>query len=282
MDNLPDTLSRREREEIGRKQADATEAWIRRIIDFQMTKKHGPDYFNVSGLINSATRKYAATQRNNHPNKFIRDIDATTLDQAIDIVCNHNHFREFFEEPLRTAYPLGERESRHFLTSIRDIRNDIAHGRGCSARQLEKIVCYSNDLIDALMTYFQAERMGRTFNVPYFLKFTDNVGNSQTLTQSRSGNVINLRGGAALMPGQMVVVEVEVDPTFPSDTYSIAWEINMNQSGFGSILKLPLEMRHVGEKLEISITVKSNRPWHRFQNFDDFLVLEYCVLPPQE
>ena len=49
---------------------------------------------------------------------------------------------------LTSMNPLGDNEA-----ALRDIRNDLSHNRGCPARQLEKAVCYSNDLIDALKVF---------------------------------------------------------------------------------------------------------------------------------
>ncbi len=151
---LPAEAARQQREELARRHVDSAEAWLRRIVHHQLSQRYGTDFLRQEGLIKSGIRRHVISHREANPGKFLRDIDATTFDQLIDITTNPKLFEDHFGMPLTHAYPLGHEEARHFLIRVRDIRNDVSHGRGCSVRRLEQAICYSNDLIESLKIHF--------------------------------------------------------------------------------------------------------------------------------
>lgn len=73
------------------------------------------------------------------------------------------------------------------------------------------------------------------------------------------------------------------DPMFERSSYQLKW----TWEGNGTIrpdgtncLILELDNSHVREKFHFHCQVVSNRDWHRFGHYDDWLWLTYKVLPP--
>jgi hypothetical protein len=183
------------------------------------------------------------------------------------------------------VYPLGREEAKHFLLRLRDIRNGVSHGRGCSARRLEQAICYSNDLIDSLKKHFGQLNMKKTFNVPSIIRFSDNLGNTsylENVPEDVNSRIIDWRrqGEGNLYPGDTLVAEVEVDPSFRVSEYDVAWHVFRGESGSGSVARVVVQNKHVGEQFELRFRVTSKRDWHRFFGCDDGLGLIYRVLPP--
>lgn len=282
-DIVPNLLLRLNREDLCRRHVDAAESWLRRVIEYQLSQKYGSKYFDVEGLVNGGIRKFVRSQRADYPGRFLRDIDATSFDHVVAIVCNPNHFRDYFAEPLRSAYPHGDGQARQFLTALRDIRNDLSHGRGCSARQLEKAICYSNDLIDALKAFFRGASMEKVFNVPTIFRFSDSKGNAAILSPAEeNGHIYDCRSMAQgdLYPGETFSIEVEIDPSFDGVEYVVKWEFFGHESGLGTNATIEIKNKHVGTQVEIVFQVISKRDWHRMFQCDDRLHVQYRVLPP--
>lgn len=78
-------------------------------------------------------------------------------------------------------------------------------------------------------------------------------------------------------------MEVEVDPAYEAESYSIQWSSTKRLDGdcFSSKLVLTILDRHVGQSLDIQCRVTTMRSWHRMQmGVDDFLLAYFKVLPP--
>jgi hypothetical protein len=278
-------MTGQEREALARRHVDSAEAWLRRIINFQMSREYGPDFFSIEGLIKKAIREYVASKRAADPGKFVRAIDATTFDQAVDIATNPEFFNRHFKLALQEAYPLGREEARNYLTRLKDIRNDVSHGHNCTARQLEQAICYSNDLISSLKTYFKDCNMQKKFNVPTIVRFGDNLGNTSLLENLT--DLINLRiidwrqsGNGELHPGETLVAEIDIDPSFDLSDYEITWTTHANESGTGPVAKLVIENKHVRNDFKLAFSVISKLDWHKYSDCDDQLMVIYRVLPP--
>ena len=282
---MPAELERQQREELARRHTESAEAWLRRIVHHQLSQAYGADFLRQDGLARKPIPDYVISQREANPGKFLRDVDATTFDQLIDIATNPKLFAEHFEHPLQQAYPLGREEARNFLTRLRDIRNDVSHGQGCSARCLEQAICYANDLIDSLKTYFRGTNMRRTYDVPSIIRFSDNRGNTshlENVPEDVSSRIIDWRRGenGDLHPSDTLVAEIEVDPSFPESEYHVTWDVFAHENGSGAIARIPIQNKHVGGQFELRFNVISRRDWHRFVGRDDGLSLVYRVLPP--
>jgi hypothetical protein len=221
------TLTEAERREIARRHLDSAEAWLRRIIDYQLSAAFGANYWDAimpSGtpVISQRFRKAVAERRAAEPDRYTRNVDATQFDEAADLILHPQLYPDHFRAALTFAYPDGASEARTFLSRLNDHRNRIAHGGTCSGRDLEQCVCYSNDLIDSLKAFFRTQNMARTFNVPTFVRAVDNRGNEFHLSPNADdqGQFIDVRikGTGDLHPGDELVIEAEVDQSFSGYT----------------------------------------------------------------
>jgi hypothetical protein len=148
-------LTEDERRTLARKHLDSVEAWLRRVIDHQLRKAFGPDYFAArrpdrnfviqKRIVEAVEAKLAA-----EPQRFVRPVDALTLQDAIDIVLYEPLYASLFRDALKSAYPDNREEVERLLSP----RNNVQHGGTISSRDLERCICYSNDLIDGIKGFF--------------------------------------------------------------------------------------------------------------------------------
>jgi hypothetical protein len=221
-----------ERRNIARRHFESVELWLRKIIDQIFSYNYGTEYFSYrfpdgSFLIKSEIRKRVSKLRKKEPSRFTRDIDATTFGQAIQIVTNHEHFNHYFKPALQLAYPHGASEAKAILKQLESIRNKVDHVGCCSARELEKAVCYSNDFIDSVKAFFVSIQMERLFNVPKITRFIDSLGNEshmESIPHDASSRIIDwrTRGKTDLRPGDSLRLEIEVDQSFNREDYTIS------------------------------------------------------------
>ena len=278
-------LRKEDRSAVARRHVESAELWLRRVIHHQFSKDHGADFLQIEGLINKKIRVSVQKRVEKNPGKYSRNIDATTFDQSIDIACNRNFFNSYFQEPLTIAYPNGHAEARTFLLRLKEIRDDISHGQNCSVRQLEQAICYSNDLIDSLKQFFLHIGMQQEFNVPSIVRFNDNLGNTSSLEdvpENVNSRFIDWRqsGNGNLNPGDTLVAEIEVDPSFRASEYTVSWHVFGHERGDGPVVRLIVENKHVNEQFELKFQIVCDRDWHRFHGCDEGLGLIYRVLPP--
>jgi hypothetical protein len=282
----PAALTEAERRDLARRHLDTAEAWLRRLVDQKLTTAFGTEYLapgdaGTCPLVSKATRKRIADRFDSDRSRFSRTVDAADLGDAISIVLNPELYRAYFRPALISAFPDGPDEARTFLSRLENIRNKLAHGGTCSDRDVERAVCYSNDLIDSIKQHFSEQNMGREFNVPTLIRVVDNKGNDFHLHPSPRSHDIDVRdqGNGDLQVGDELLIEVEVDPSFSN--YSIDWRIlSTNEAGHGSPMHLQIGPKHVGTVMIAQIKVKSAEEWHRFSDSDDDVILRYRVLPP--
>lgn len=272
---------------------EALEHWLRRLIDDHLRPTYG-DYFehtdsNGDRLLKKRLAEQVAERCAKEPNRYPRKIDAILLEDAIDIVCNERLFKTHFREPLSVAYPDGREEARTFLIRLLSARNHLAHSNPISVRQGEQIICYTNDVIDSLKSYYIKTGMNSEYNVPLFLRYTDSFGNTFTRSQFQEhvgGILLALYRDArfALRPGDVLRSEVEIDATFDKSSYTVSWNTHpatLAESNSTTILVVPIEVRHVSEHFYVGCTIITNREWHRLgSGCDDELSVAYKVLPP--
>src|SRR5450756_2226216 len=135
-------LHQLESEELRRYCRDTIESlehWLRRLIDDSLRSAHGPEYQEATDdkgnhVLNSRIRGKVEERRNSDPSKYARWIDAATLNDKIDIICNPPLYEQHFREPLRQAFPLGREEALHFLNLTSGPRNNLSHGNSISVR----------------------------------------------------------------------------------------------------------------------------------------------------
>jgi len=279
---------------ICKERLESLEYWLRRIIDETLSKKFG-DYINYSDehgnkLIKSEFAKSLRSRKTNEPERYPRLVDAILLDDAINIICNPNLYKNHFAETLNLAFPDGQTEARTFMMRLVPARNALSHANPISIRQAEQIICYSNDIIDSIKKYYTEKNMDNEYNVPLILKVTDSFGNvfyrNQMGCVHDGGIMMNFLDNPRynLRVGDTIALEIEIDPSFDEDEYTISWASTKNfgeprPEGKKAVIKIT--EKQVSQRFDIQCNIKSNKKWHRMHNgSDDFMLFYYKVLPP--
>lgn len=289
LSSLPDSDIR----SICKQKIESLEHWLRRLIDDTLTPIYG-DYFShqdASGnrLIKSALASQVVDRQSREPSRYPRKIDAVLLDDAIEILCKPELYKNYFRAPLTHAFPDGREEAKTFLGRIQAPRNNLAHANAISARAAEQIICYSNDVIESLREHYKSLNMQQEYDVPLILRITDSFG--QTFTR---GQLMQVHDGGVylsylanpshhLRPGDTLTLELEVDPAYDQDSYSIGWSSTKGLLGTcdSSKLVVTISDRHVGQSLDIQCRITTKMSWHRMHmGADDFLIAYFKVLPP--
>ncbi|MEM7478216.1 MAG: hypothetical protein AAF483_24785 [Planctomycetota bacterium] len=272
-----------QRTTLARRYTESAEGWLRNLVHYKLSSTDGMQYITTGNWSRSLQRSVAGKLAS-EPERCSREIDATTFGELVKIVCNPQQWPRW-SDGLRHAYPDGCEEARTFLKRLVEIRNDVSHGRVCSERQVERAICYSNDLADSIKDYFRRQNMGRDFNVPTFIRCYDNLGNEAHLVPGHHYRISNFIGDdlSVLYPGDLLLAEVEVDPTFSSESYRVEWLIkNTYERGTGTNAAIDIANRHVDEQLELQFKIVTNADWHRSNGYDDAIDLYYRVLPSRQ
>lgn len=127
----------------------------------------------------------------------------------------------------------------------------------------------------------------RIYNVPMIVNYVDNFGNRSDLTDvSENINTpfidFRSKGHGDLHPGDILIAEVEFDPSFDESEYDIFWNIFGFDNKAGNIADVQITNQHVGEQMELRFQVISKKDWHRQHGLDDFLGVIFRVLPPPD
>lgn len=272
-----------------REQIESLEHWLRRLIDGALSTIYG-DYFahtdsHGNRLLKSALVKQVEERQQREPLRYPRKIDAVLLDDAVDIICNPRLYSTHFAAPLKKAFPDGREEARTFLLRILAPRNNLSHANSISVRAAEQLLCYSNDVIDSLKEYYRTVGMQEEYDAPLILKVTDWRGRSYTRAecrQSQQAIALDYMNDKSLVlrPGDLISLDVEVDPAYPVDSYAIDWTSTRGVSGSGRKQSLIVADRHVGQSFDIQCRVRAKRKWHRLSDCDDRLIAFFKILPP--
>jgi hypothetical protein len=273
---------------------ESLEHWLRRLIDEALSKEYG-DFFYHSDekgnrLISNKIVDAISLRVTREPDRYPRKVDAILLDDAIDIICKPPLFKKHFREPLAIAFPSGRDVAREFMLRLVDPRNRLAHANSISLRQAEQVVCYTNDIIESIKKYYGDRNMSEEYNVPLILKLVDSFGN--TFHRSQFGEVHD--GGIMktlfddpqfyMRPGDVLTLEVEVDPSFSEDEYEISWASAKGLSHpipNGRKAVIHITDKQVAKQFDVQCRVTSNKSWHRMHlGADDFMAYYVRVLPP--
>lgn len=273
-----------QRRALAKQALETLEFWLRRLIHDELTKDYGPSYLNAKtptgdNLIKNEIQKKIGNRLNAEPKRYQRPIDASLLEHQIDIICNPNLFKKHFSTPLKKSFPDGREEARTFLKRLEEPRNLLAHANSISVRQFEQVICYTNDIIESLKEHYIAMNQASEFNVPRFIKAIDHFGNVLHLTEKGNYEFHN-DSKSYLWPGDTLIIEIEVDPSFDPKDYEILW-YGTHFSTNDRKLVLKIEEKHVSETFSITCRTITNKGWHRYQTFDDQFHCSYKVLPPK-
>ncbi len=284
-------LKEEEKRSICKKEIETLEIWLRRLVHESLSKEYGNNYLEYKDkdnnyLINTEIREKVKSLIKQEPERFPRDIDAFFLPDLIYIICRNDLYNKFFKDPFLKAFPDGSNETRTFLKRLEYPRNALYHANPISDRHAEQVICYCHDIIDSLKEYYFKMGKEREFNVPRIIKLTDSFGNTTHLNEieSHSGPwFLNEDPKNYLKPGDRLGIEVEIDPSFDTSSYTIEWKINsktINEYTNKTKISFEIEVKHVGIYFSVSCFIISNKIWHKHGDWDDYIELTYKVLPP--
>ena len=157
-------------------------------------------------------------------------------------------------------------------------------------RQAEHVICYTHDVIDAVKSHIKELNMEKEYNAPTIIKISDSNGSvfheSQIRRNSTGRGHIEIKQDKStwLRAGDIISIEVEVDPSYASNEYSVLWTYtnpSPEHSGYrASKIAIKILEEHVNEVFTVYCSVISNKPWHRCGDVDDCVGLTYKILPP--
>jgi len=233
-------------------------------------------------LFSASMRKHATEMMSAHPGRYHRRIDTLLLEDEAKTIA------KFFNE-LRDAFSgvAHNREAvQHQLNHIIAARNPLYHANPITLRQAERAYCYSSDIIDAIQNYYRRQAMAYLYDAPLILRMSDSLGHLQHRiagTEAQDFNFGYANDEASyLRTGDVLTIEVEVDPAYPPDSYEIRWastRLPLNQYGKGASFQVVLTESQVSAQFDIQCSVISNKAWHRKGDKDDFMLVSYRVLP---
>lgn len=266
------------------------ELWLRRFINDRLIAEYGPDYLNSTKpdgdfrfrakIRNELTQKVA-----DNPTRFSRPIDAATLEQEIYFVCHPDLYTDQFKDGLVRAFPDGREECRTFLNRLIDPRNRLYHANQITVRDAERVICYSNDIIDSLKKYYTEINVATDYNAPTVIRISDSLGGNFHAgaiprNKTRRGHIDRSDDpGIALRPGDSFSIEAEIDSSFDPNTYSVSWNVNGDKQD-GNRAVVVLGDGSVTADFMVWCHVVSNKAWHRLGDLDDCVMLRYAILPP--
>lgn len=270
------------------------ELWLRNLIDNELSERYGSNYLDFSNdkgvrLIKNEIVKDALARKSSDTSRYPRVIDAMLLDDEIKIICNPTLYKEFFGLALSSAFPDGNDVARTFLNRLIPIRNKLYHSNPISIREAEKVICYSNDIIDSIKFYYMSKNKEKIYNAPTIIKLVDSFGNTFHSTQIQRNNTG--RGYCetrdieknTLYSGDKISIEVEIDPSFNSSDYTIDWVFDKKETSTyeenTNKITINIENQHVREDFAIYCLIKSKEEWHRCGDVDDSVSILYKIAP---
>lgn len=288
-------ISKEEITQLCRVHIEACEKWARLFIHNVLSTKLCADYLqavkpNGDRYIRKSAIEQAQKRMNEEPGRFPSLLDAMVIEDTIYILCHPELYKNFFAQYLSSYYPEGVNELRTFLNRIANVRNKLCHVNPISARDAEQAICYSNDFIDAVKNYFTMNKQDKEFNVPTILSISDSLGN-QYLSKDSSDEIISItlidpstKQTKALEFGDSVTINLEIDPSFPEDSYDLKWNKCENLEIYenGRKINFTIGNELVGERKSLCCRVISKKPWHRYGKYDQTLLVYFKALPPRE
>ena len=277
-----------EQRSCARKAIESLEHRLRRLTHDQLLSRFGNDYISAKDesqnfILSREIRDYATSRLNKEPQRYLRLIDATTLDHVIKIICHPRLYGDLFQQAFADAYPDGPDEARTFLTRINEARNNLSHANHVTVRQVERVLCYSNDIIDSLKAYYVRMNQERDYNAPIILRIADSCGNEavgEQIIRNSTGRGSCCWQSSPIFQGDTLSLEAQVDPSFEKEDYEIRWIGVLGSTKLlGNRISVELTAEYVRHDYSFYVIVTSNKSWHRCGDCDDAVSISYKILP---
>lgn len=267
---------------------ETLETWARQLIHEKMTEEYGDNYIFIqltdgNYLVKKEIRDHVSRMLSSEPGRFNRPIDTLFFEHIIYFLSNEQWYKNLFREALNYVYPQGAKEVRMFLERLTPIRNPLSHSTPITMHDVERAICYSHDFIDGLKKYYVAKGKEQVYNVPKIIKVSDSLGNVFDNIIEKNGLGMHIDVPQVFNCGEKYSVEVEIDPSFKPNEYTIEWKMARHTSAeFGNSHKLTLcfEVKDVSERAFIYCSIRQNKEWHKYGDHDSKITLCVKILPP--
>lgn len=280
-----------ELQDISRQHLDTFEFWMRRLVDNRLSEIYGIKYqdaidVNGQNVINNGIKRSMQSLLQSEPTRYPRWVDALTLDFLIDILCG-NLYVSVFHPIFKHEFQHGAPQLRSSLEKLKGIRNRLSHLNPISARHAEIAICYSNDIIDIIKNYYKQNGMQQKYNVPSIVRYSSSTGLTKDRNHSEAAwygwNVNEIQ---EFLPGESIIIEIEVDASFTPDEYEIEWNIwnGRDMSALRNHNKIAITFfkGDVNENFSLNVRLIQKKEWHRHGKFDDQLEIKLRVLQPPD
>lgn len=280
-------LTTTESNALAKEKIETLEKWLRDLIVYKL----GTEFYNAQrkdGGYYIANEELREEMKGNNTSNAIGKTNFTTYSE---IICSKKNFNEAFAEVFKTTYP-SNLHSRLYIVITEQLqclapaRNDIMHSRNIKMHDLERVICYSHDIINAIRTFYEIDGKEREFNVPSFVKIKDrNLGIEQYKSNFPSNGSIDfsiwdLTKERGFRVGETILLEVDVDTAFDENEYRVVWEMQEGERFEGKNLNYKIKSTDIGERYHFICYLYQNKEWHRYVNrFDDMITLVYKILP---
>lgn len=266
---------------------EALEFALRRLIDLKFTQIYGPDYFNAvdsrqESLFSTSMRSHAAERMKEQPGRYQRPVDTLLLEDEARTICKFfNHFSAAFSSVAHNREAV-----KWFFDRIIAARNPLYHANPISLRQAEQVYCYTNDILDSIREFYRGQAVKLEYDAPLILKMSDSLGN----VKHRSAGMEHMdfnhgftgADDVSLKVGDVLTIDVEIDPAFSPDSYNIYWassRIDRDKYSSGPSFQIQITEAQVSASFDVQCRVVSNKNWHRKGGHDDFMIISYKALP---
>lgn len=269
------------------------EIWIRNIIDRELTKNYGPNFWehmdaDGNRLIRNAIVKEAKKRIEQEPERYPRFVDSLLLDDIKSIVCKNELYNNLFKPYLINAFPDGNAVVKTCLDILIPIRNKLYHANPISNHEALQSLCYSRDIIESIKIRYKEINVGNLYNAPMIIEVSDSFGSQyyeSQIDRNKTGRgFCDTRKRELKVPvGEKLVIEVEIDPSFDPTDYDINWSFeHIEESDFienGGRIEFLVENKHVKVDFVVCCSVTSKKEWHRCGDVDDSVIICYEIIP---
>lgn len=291
------SLTEIELRDLCRHRIDSFEQWCRRVIDEKLKSDYGNDYINAEvqpgqPLVKSQIKKTIEQRMNDNPNRFPRYIDAIVMEDIEYFFCRDDLYTNYFKDILTYVFS-GQDEIRSVLQRLTNIRNKLSHGNMISIKDSERCLCYTDDFVDCFINYYDKQGKSKDYNVPIFMRMKDSQGND-FIREHLDWYPWNIHATGhhgdpkvRVRSGDTYKIWVEVDSSFPENTYDVTWEFKCGKrelKGSGNVVEVSFSDKDVSYWFEIKFKLKTHNTWHRratCDNDDEMTFSSFSdVLPP--
>lgn len=247
---------------------------IRDFLEFVFVRKYGSGWINRIKI--SEDRKKKWLERQEVENKRL---SGSALESRILYYADFYDLKTLIAKNWDGEVQLAFKDKKTvdiFLTELEKLRDPNAHRRDLLEYQKHLILGISGELRTRIMK-FRGKKEDADDYFPVIEAASDSLGNT----------VANPRYAQMIVSNETVRVgdEIELsgystDPLGEVLQYSIARIGSKNWSNKNS-RTITFIQSDIGRCCDIQICVKTNRDYHAYSNFDDYVQFRYNVLPSE-